>query len=210
MCEEGALDVLHRRHLAGAGGSVLDGDGGKIGAVAVVVRVVDDGGAAAALPPDVNGADRALAVHVRIDGALGQCVGAGVQLGQGGGQILGVHLLVGRVLVAHLPPVRRRRRRRDEEELVALGQRQVLVRRVQRRVRAEIDAHAVAHDGLAVQLLLDRHGRGDIEEGDYDATERAQGSPGVYVRMRVDQVAESNEVRRVEDGGILQVLKYWS
>ena len=69
----------------------------------------------------------------------------------------------------------------------------------------EVDLHALAHDGLAVEDLADADGGGVVEEGDDDAAEGAQGGPGVDWRRGVDEVFDGLQVVGVEDLGGLQV-----
>lgn len=96
----------------------------------MVFRVVDKGAASAALSGHRGGpAPRALIGGHRhrstgFTGLADTLVDTGLlglQLGQGGGEITGVHLLVRGFLVAHDPSVRGAGWRADEEELVGMG-----------------------------------------------------------------------------------------
>jgi len=83
----------------------------------------------------------------------------------------------------------------------------MLVDGLDRRRLAEVDAHPVAEDGFAVEDLPDPDGRVDVVEGDDDAAEGFEWGPRVQRRGLVDQVADGEEVRGVEDGGVLEVLE---
>ena len=133
-----------------------------------------------------------------------------MQFSERNGQILGMHNLVRRLLVAHLPAHGRRGGRGDEEQLVGLGEGQVLVAGVERGIEAEVDAHAAAHDGLAVDFLADLDGGGDVEEGDDDALEGFEGCPGVHGAVAVDGLADLDEVGGLEDVGLDEVCDYES
>ena len=129
-----------------------------------------------------------------------------VQLGQGRGQVVSVDELVGGVLERLLPAVRRGRGRADEEQLAGVGQRQVLVLvEVQRRVLAEVDAAALAHDGLAVPHLAHSDGGLFVEEGNDDAAEGLEGRPSVYRRGGGDKLSDGLQVVRPEDIKIAKV-----
>jgi len=104
--------------------------------------------------------------------------------------------------------VRRARRRADEEQLVALGRLQVLVDGLDGRRLAEVDAHAVAHEVFAVELVLDEDGGVGGVEGDDDAAEGAEGRPGVDGGLGVDEVADCEEAGWVENAWFLEVLRY--
>ena len=91
--------------------------------------------------------------------------------------------------MAHGPAHGRTGRRADEEETSRVGRAQVLVVGVCGRVHAKVDAHAAAHDGLAVDLLADGDGGVDVEEGDDDALERLERGPGVDGAVAVDGLA---------------------
>lgn len=96
----------------------------------MVLGVIDEGTASAPLPGHGDRpAPRALIgghghrrtgfaglAHAIVDTEL-----LGLQLGEGRGEIAGVHLLIWGFLVAHDPSVRGAGRRADEEELVELG-----------------------------------------------------------------------------------------
>lgn len=113
---------------------------------------------------------------------------------------------VRRVLVAHLPAHGRTRRRTDEEELVALGQWKVLIAGVHGRVDAEVDADAVAHQGLAVEGLADGDGVGRVEEGDDDALEGFERRPCVDFGVGVDGLADFCQGGGLEDLRCEEVL----
>lgn len=90
----------------------------------MIFRVVDDSAAAAALLRAGQRPARRALVRRDGDGSSGVHVHrlglVSLELGQGLSQVTGVHLLVGWVLVAHLPSVGRAGRWGDEEELVEL------------------------------------------------------------------------------------------
>lgn len=75
----------------------------------------------------------------------------------------------------------------------------MLVGGVEGCVHAEVDAHAIAHDGFAVEGLpyLDRGV--DVEEGDDDALEGFERRPGVDLCMLVYCFAELGECAEVEE-----------
>ena len=164
----------------------------------MVVWVIHDQGAAR--PPPGDGAG----IPGLGDGAVR--LRPGVEFCECLGEVLRVDERVGRVLVAHFPAHGRRRRRADEEELIALGQREVLVRGVHGRVDAEVDADAVAHERLAVERLPDGDGVLLGEEGDDQALEGFQRRPGVDFGVGVDGLAQLGEGGGVEDLGGEQVL----
>jgi hypothetical protein len=123
------------------------------------------------------------------------------------GQILRMHDRIRRVLVAHFPAHGRTRRRADEEQLVALRQRQVLVRRVHGRVDAKVHADAVPHDRFAVERLPDRDGVRVAEEGHDDPLERLERRPGVHLGVRVDGLPDFGQSGGLEDFGRKEVLE---
>lgn len=172
---------------------VLHRNSGKPDVTAVILGLVDQRGATAPA--------RGTAIRGR-DGRVGGTV---VQLVEGGGQVVGVHELVGGVLEAHLPAVRRRGRRRDEEELAGVRQGEAVVGGVDGRVLAEVDAGAVAHDALAVPGLADADGGLLVRERDDDAPERLEGRPRVRGGRGVDERADRLEVVRAEDVRVLEV-----
>jgi hypothetical protein len=59
---------------------------------------------------------------------------------------------------------------------------------------------------FAVYFLADCDGGFDIEEGDYDAAERFERSPGVDRAMLVYRLADLYEIRRLEDLRLNKVL----
>ena len=138
----------------------------------------------------------------RRDGRLG---GAVVQLVQRGGEVVGVHLLVGRVLKTDLPAMGWRRWRGDEEEFASIGESEAVVSRVHGGVLAEVDARAVAHDRLAVPGLADTDGRVLVGKGNDDTPEGLEGGPGVDGSGGVDERTDGLEVVRAEDVRILKI-----
>lgn len=185
---------------------ILDLDSRQRGRTPMVLRMVHDGPRAGPRPRRTRlvlllllllCSTRVPHLRVRHRGVHGP--GLGLQLAQGAGQVLGVHLLVGRVLVAHLPAHGRGRRRRDEEELVALRQVQVAVGGVEVGVLAEVDADAAAEDGLAVEDLADGDGVVDAVEGDDDAAEGLERGEGVDGGVLVDGAGDVLEYGGGED-----------
>lgn len=110
-----------------------------------------------------------------------------------------MHDGIRRVFVAHFPAHGRTGRRANKKQLIALGQREVLVRRVHGRVDTKVHADAVPHYGFAVEGLPDGDGVFVAEEGDHDALEGFQGCPGVHFGVGVDGLADFGEGRGLED-----------
>ena len=121
-------------------------------------------------------------------------------------QILGVHNLVRRILVLHLPAHWRTWWRTDEEQLVALWQRQVLICGVHGRIDAKVDADSVAHDCLAVERLADGDGVGRVKEGYDDALEGLQRRPRMNFCVDIDRLPDFCQGGGLEDLGCKQVL----
>lgn len=125
-------------------------------------------------------------------------------------EITGVHILVGRVLVAHLPSVRRGRWRGDEEQLIELrGFEQLLAMSLflaQDRGRlAKVDAGA--HVAVQQASTLEHFAHGDgvfigVERAD-DAAERRERREGVQAGHDGDLVADTFERRRLEENEIV-------
>lgn len=182
---------------------ILDSDGRQIRVRAVVVGVVDERRAPA--PRGKPGAAAISGRNRRL--RTGHGTGPVVQFGKGVGEVLRMHELVGRILQLDLPAMGRARRGGDEEELAGVGKREVFVAGVDGGVLAEIDTEAVAHEGLAVPGLADADGRLVVEEGDDDAAEGAQGSPGVNGADIIDELADALQVFGAEDVEILEVGK---
>jgi len=145
----------------------------------------------------------------RRDGRRAGIEGDGIvmvaQLSQGVGQVLGVHLRIGRILELHLPPVRRARRRADEKELAGVGQGQAVRRGRDGRMLAKVDAAAVAHDGLAVPHAAHSDGGVLVEKRNDDAAEGFERRPGVDRGYLLDEVADLLEVVGAEDVEVLEV-----
>ena len=182
-------------HLLGLVGHVLDDDGGHVGAL--VVGLVDEGGAAAACAatgPLATGRGGCGGHGGVEDGRVGLVV----ELGEGGGEVIGVDELVGGVLEAHLPAVGRARGWGDEEELAGVGEGEMLVAGTDGCVLAKVDLDLLAEDGLAVPYLADEDGAVLVKEGDDDATEGLEGRKCVDEGGCRDEVADGGEVIRGE------------
>jgi hypothetical protein len=64
----------------------------------------------------------------------------------------------------------------------------------------------VAHEGVAIEVLADGHGGGDVEEGDEDAAEGFEGCPGVDRGVLVDEFLDLDEIGGMEYLGFKEVL----
>lgn len=190
------VDILVHRQA-----HILNHHSGQIGAVTVVFRVVDDSAAAAALlRASQRPARRAL---VRRDGDRSSRVHVhrlrliSLELGEGLSQIAGVHLLVGWVLVAHLPSVGRAGRRGDEEELVDLrGFKELLALGLLLAQNggglAKVDAwaHVAVQQAGAFEHLADGDRIFVGVEGADDAAEGGEWREGVQAGHDCDLVAD--------------------
>ncbi len=177
---------------------VVDRDGREGRAPAVLLGLVYEGATPAAGAAAVLGSTGTTNTGAALDGRDRRRhvdrhgVRVVVQLSEGLGEVLGVDLLVGCVLEAHLPALGWRGRGADEEELAGVGQLEVavLVTRPQGRVLAEVDAAALAHDGLAVPDSAHADGCLLVGEGDHDAAEGAKRRPGNHGIGLRDQLAD--------------------
>jgi len=75
----------------------------------------------------------------------------------------------------------------------------VFVARLDVGVGAEVDLDDIAHDGFAVEDLLDADRGILVVEGDNDAREGLERRPGVDRGRAVDQILDGDEVLRAED-----------
>lgn len=75
----------------------------------------------------------------------------------------------------------------------------MLIAGVHGRVDAEVDADAVAHDGLAVKRLTDGDGILRVEERNDDALEGLEGRPGVNFCVAIDCLADFDQSGGLED-----------
>lgn len=98
------------------------------------------------------------------------------------------------------------RRWRDEELLVRVGCLQVLILRFNLGIRAEVDAHATIHDGLAVECFPYQGRVLDRVEGCDDAAHGFERRPGVYGDMLVYYVSDRLEVIWLKDREVVEVL----
>lgn len=105
-----------------------------------------------------------------------------------------------------LPSVRRAWWRGDEEHFLRTGRAEMLVGGwVCGCWFAEVDAHAFAEEGLAVEGLAYGDGGGDVVEGDDYSAEGAEWGKGVEWCGSVDQCANDGEVLGCEDGAVVEV-----
>lgn len=173
----------------------------------MVLGVEDEGGAAA---PGLSSGDGAEAAgRPALDGADGR-VGRDlvvVKLRQSRGQVVSVHLLVGGALGDLLPVVGRGWWRGDEEELAGVWQGEVgvLWGGVDGGVLAKVDAAPLAEDGLAVPDGADGNSVRYRVEGDEDAAEGLERSPGVDHGGLGDQALDGLQVVGLEGGEVLEV-----
>lgn len=150
-----------RWHRLGRARGILHCDGGKMLIVAMILGVVDRH---ASRPFSVASMSVRAYLPAHRRHRRHGLLRFGVQLRQGGRQILGVHVLVRRLLVLHLPPVRWTWWRRDEEQFLALGCMQMLIDGVDRGGASEEDAHTVSDDILAIENLTYPNGGFDVVE----------------------------------------------
>lgn len=102
-------------------------------------------------------------------------------------------------LLSDFPPVRRAWGWRDKEQLLALREMQVLVYRFDWSFLAKVYAYSLVHNVLAVEQLADADGIIGGVKGNNDAPEGFEGRPGMDWGGFVDEVANCEEVGRVED-----------
>jgi len=164
----------------------------------MIARVIDHRGATTAFPA------LALAITDRRGGEV-RVIWPMMQFRQCLGQIIGMDLLVRCIFELHLPAVWWRRGWGDKEQLPGVRESQVLVFDLDGGRLAEVDLHALAHDGLAVEDLADADRGVIIVEGDDDSAEGFQGRPGVDGSGGVDEVFDGLEVVGAEDLEVVQV-----
>lgn len=73
---------------------------------------------------------------------------------------------------------------------------------------AEVDLDDLAHDGFAVEDLLNADGGVGVKEGNDDAGEGLEGCPGVDWGGGIDEVFDGLEVISAEDFFVLEVGDY--
>jgi len=74
-------------------------------------------------------------------------------------------------------------------------------------ILAEVDAHATSEDSLAIERLPYGFRGFDVVEDNDDAAERFQGRPSVNGRMLIYQASNGLKVVRLEDFGIIEILR---
>jgi len=79
-----------------------------------------------------------------------------------------------------------------EEQLVQLRRLEVVILAGEWSGSAEVNAHTVVHDVLAVQFLADQDGGFGVPEGNDYAAEGLQWRPGVDGSMAVYEVADGD------------------
>jgi len=122
-------------------------------------------------------------------------------------KIFRVDVFVWGCFLSDLPPVWWTWRWRDKEQLLALREVQVLSYGIDWSFLAKVDAYSLVHNVLTIEQLADANGVVGGVEGDNDAPQGLEWRPRVDWGRFIDKVADCEEVGRVENFRIDEVLR---
>jgi hypothetical protein len=122
-------------------------------------------------------------------------------------KIFRVDVFVWGCFLPDLPSVRRAWWWRNKEQLLALRKVQVLIYRIDWSFLAKVDAYSLVHNVLTIEQLADANGVVGGVEGDNDAPQGFEWRPRVDWGRLIDKVADCEEVGRVEDLRVDEVLQ---